>query len=127
MHMLVWRRRRGVDPEIHEELVYMGMRKLNEKERNMRRIMEIIYRENMGSMLDPIVIWYFWVRVESMLYSKKQLTKENPIMKRVIEMLSYGSNEKGLALISRGSSDMVVGNGENMFQVLLEHGRWLQR
>ncbi|PON74643.1 Sieve element occlusion [Trema orientale] len=112
---------------INLELLYVGMIELKENERKMRRIMEIICKENLSRTLDPIIIWYFWVRVESMLYSKEQLTKEDPIMERVFEMLSYGSNQKGWALICRGLGEMVVGNGEHMFQVLLEHGRWLQR
>ena len=112
------------------ELLYVGKDK--PKERITRNIIDSITKENLSRTLDWNLIWYFWLRLESMWYSKGQFTnqenvKNDLIMQGIIAMLSYGSSGQGFAVISRDYREMVKGNGEHMFKGLEEHGRWRTR
>ncbi|PON74662.1 Sieve element occlusion [Trema orientale] len=112
------------------ELLYVGRSK--PKERAVKTIIELIQKEGLSRTLDWNLIWYFWMRLESMWHSKGQLTKpenvkNDPIMQGIIAMLSYGSSEQGWAVISKGIGEMVKSNGEHMFKVLSEHGLWKPR
>lgn len=77
-------------------------------------------KENLSRALDWNLISYFWFRLECMWYSK-------PIMKGIIAMRSYSSSEQGGAVINKGIGEMVKTNGEHMFKILTEHGRWKPR
>ncbi|PON42304.1 Sieve element occlusion [Parasponia andersonii] len=112
------------------ELLYVGKSKPHEKA--TRNIIDTIIKENLSRTLDWNLIWYFWVRLESMWYSKGQLTpaeniKNDRVMLGIIAMLSYGSSSQGWAAISRGYGEMVKGSGEHIYKGLSEHGRWKPR
>ncbi|KAL5552733.1 hypothetical protein UlMin_040134 [Ulmus minor] len=112
------------------ELLYVGRSK--PKERTTRTVLDTIQQENLSRALDLNLIWYFWVRMESMWHSKGQLVssenvKNDPIMLGIIAMLSFGSSDQGWAVISRGFDHMVKGNGEHMFKGLNERTRWRPR
>ena len=112
------------------ELVYVGKNK--PKERITRNIIDSITKENLSRTLDWNLIWYFWLRLESMWHSKGRYTnqenvKNDLVMQGIIAMLSYGSSSQGFAVITRGYSEMVKGSGEHMFKGLAEHGRWRTR
>ncbi|XP_062110489.1 protein SIEVE ELEMENT OCCLUSION B-like [Humulus lupulus] len=115
---------------IQLELLYVGKSKPHEKA--TRNIIELILKENLSRTLDWNLIWYFWLRLESMWHSKGQLTtaetvKHDRVMQGIIAMLSYGSSSQGWAVISKGFEGMVKGNGEHMFRGLTEHGLWKTR
>ncbi|XP_024023960.1 protein SIEVE ELEMENT OCCLUSION B-like [Morus notabilis] len=112
------------------ELLYVGKNK--GKERITKNIIDLITNENLSRSLDWNLIWYFWLRLESMWNSKGQFAnpenvKNDLIMQGIIAMLSYGSSDQGFAVISRGFGQMAKGNGEHMFKGLAEHGRWRKR
>ena len=112
------------------ELLFVG--KSKPKEKATKNIIDLVLKENLSRTLDWNFIWYFWQRLESMWHSKGQFVstdtaKNDQIMQGIIAMLSYGSSGQGWAVVSRGYNEMVKGNGEHMFKVLTEHGRWIQR
>ncbi|KAF3431155.1 hypothetical protein FNV43_RR25885 [Rhamnella rubrinervis] len=120
------------DSGISLELLYVG--KTKPKEKTMNEINAIIEAEKMGSTIDYSYIWYFWLRLESMWYSKGQILagrkesmKSDPIMQGIIALLSFGSGTTGWAVVSRGSLDMTKGNGIVMHTAVSEHANWKPR
>ncbi|CDP15097.1 unnamed protein product [Coffea canephora] len=107
------------------EMVYVG--KNNTKER-VRKINSQITGENLSHCWsDPTYVWYFWTRVESMLYSKMQNQKtaqDDKIMQEVMTILSFDGSDEGWALISRGSAEMARAKSETMSQSLEEFTNW---
>ncbi|PON40918.1 Sieve element occlusion, N-terminal [Parasponia andersonii] len=86
------------------------------------KLIDIIQNENLSRTLDWNILWYFWVRLESMLYSKKltQRGKCDIIMQGIIALLSYDSEHKNWAIISNGTGKIVVANGEHMLRGLCQ-------
>ncbi|PON40913.1 Sieve element occlusion [Parasponia andersonii] len=107
------------------ELLYLGRYKIQERVFTSY-IIEIIHRERLSRTLDWKLIWFFWLRLESMLLSRGQLIND-PIVHGIDEILRYGSGRQGWAVIGKGIGDMVKNNGERMFKVLAEHDRWKSR
>ncbi|XP_050205524.1 protein SIEVE ELEMENT OCCLUSION B-like [Mercurialis annua] len=89
---------------IQLEMLYVG--KSNPRE-TVRKNNIIIQNENLSHVLqDLTLIWFFWVRLESMWHSKVQQnrTVENdPIMQEIVTMLSFDGSDQGWAVISKGS------------------------
>ncbi|XP_065875366.1 protein SIEVE ELEMENT OCCLUSION B-like isoform X1 [Euphorbia lathyris] len=85
-------------------MLYVG--KSNPREK-VRKNNVIIQTENLSHVLqDLTLIWFFWVRLESMWHSKVQhnRTVENdPIMQEIVTMLSFDGSDQGWAVISKGS------------------------
>ncbi|KAF3337437.1 Protein SIEVE ELEMENT OCCLUSION B [Carex littledalei] len=68
-------RRIAQDVKIPLEMVYVG--KSNPKER-IKKVMSTIAAEKLSSYWkDPTMVWFFWVRLESMLHSKMQLHEKS--------------------------------------------------
>nr|XP_043627094.1 protein SIEVE ELEMENT OCCLUSION B-like [Erigeron canadensis] len=112
--------------EIPLEMMYVG--KSNRRER-LQRIIDIIERDNLSDNLYyPEQIWYFWVRLEKMLYSKSKHTKSSdvdPILQEINTMLTYDGNDEGWAVICRGSNDwMHRANGETVLTGLTNYKDW---
>ncbi|KAJ9176285.1 hypothetical protein P3X46_011617 [Hevea brasiliensis] len=95
---------------IQLEMLYVG--KSNPREK-VRKNNDIIQAENLSHILPNLtLIWFFWVRLESMWHSKVQhnRTVENDsIMQEIVTMLSFDGSDHGWAVISRGS-----GGGDQM-------------
>ncbi|KAF2307082.1 hypothetical protein GH714_024738 [Hevea brasiliensis] len=95
---------------IQLEMLYVG--KSNPREK-VRKNNDIIQAENLSHVLPNLtLIWFFWVRLESMWHSKVQhnRTVENDsIMQEIVTMLSFDGSDHGWAVISRGS-----GGGDQM-------------
>ncbi|KAJ0727262.1 putative sieve element occlusion [Helianthus annuus] len=111
---------------IQLEMLYVG--KSNPREK-VRKNNEIIRAENLSHVLpDLTLIWFFWIRLESMLHSKLQHGKsfdEDPILKEVNVMLTYDGNDQGWAVICHGSNDwMRRANGDTVFQSLSNYEEW---
>lgn len=108
------------------ELVYVG--KNNTKER-VRKNTAIITAEQLSHYWPDLThIWFFWTRIESMLYSKLQhgKTVENdPVMQEVMTMLSFDGSDQGWALVCRGSGDeMARAKGDLVLTSMLEFDKW---
>ncbi|CAL8994110.1 unnamed protein product [Prunus brigantina] len=124
---------------IQLELLYVG--KSKPKEKVVKNIMTTIQFEKLSHTLEWNLIWFFWVRLESMWQSRGQqlqtealrsgrLTdslKSDAVMQGIISMLSFGSSDRGWAVIGTGSAGMSKANGEHMFRSLNEFNLWNRR
>ncbi|KAK1258201.1 hypothetical protein QJS04_geneDACA021077 [Acorus gramineus] len=106
-------------------MVYVG--KSNPKER-VRRAVAVIAEEKLsGYWQDPIMMWFFWVRLESMLHSKMQAGRNidnDPIMQEVMQMMSFDGSEEGWAVVSRGSVEIVKAHGRKIVDCLGKFQEW---
>ncbi|KAL5748229.1 hypothetical protein ACOSQ2_025526 [Xanthoceras sorbifolium] len=112
--------------QITLEMVYVG--KSNARER-LRKIVTTIMEENLSySLTDPTSIWYFWARLESMLYSKSQhgKTVENDhIMQEVMTILGFDGSDQGWAIFSKGTSkDTARAKGDTALTSMLDFDNW---
>ncbi|KAA8542200.1 hypothetical protein F0562_023352 [Nyssa sinensis] len=108
------------------EMVYVG--KTSVKER-VRKIIDLITKENLSHCwIHPTSIWYFWARVESMLFSKIQhgKTVENDrIMQEVLTVLSFDGSDQGWAIIGKGNTlDIARAKGETILKSFTEYAEW---
>lgn len=114
--------------QIQLEMLYVG--KSNPKDR-VRRNNIMIQNEGLSHILpDLTLIWFFWVRLESMWHSKVQhgMTVENDqVMQEVMTMLSFDGSEQGWAVFCRGSHEMAKGRGELVLQCLNDYDHWKDR
>ncbi|XP_039133185.1 protein SIEVE ELEMENT OCCLUSION B-like [Dioscorea cayenensis subsp. rotundata] len=91
--------------------LYGGERHRLDKKKN-KKIISIIAAEKLSSYAkEPAMIWFFWVRIESMWHSKRQhgahsLTPDQ-IMQEVTQMLSFDSSDEGWAVFSRGLMEII--------------------
>ncbi|KAM0987433.1 hypothetical protein ACFX11_011637 [Malus domestica] len=119
-------------------MLYVGRSKA--KENVMKNIMKIIQAEKLSHTLDWNLIWFFWIRLESMWQSKGQLLSEqgkthsrtdhlksDPIMQGIISLLSFGSSDRGWAVICLSSAAMSKAIGEHMLKSLREFNDWKNR
>nr|CAD1824466.1 unnamed protein product [Ananas comosus var. bracteatus] len=110
---------------VQVEMVYVG--KSNPKER-VRKVVAAIAAEKLSSYWEDLVmIWFFWVRLESMWHSKIQRGKsvdDDPIMQEVMTMLSFDGSDEGWAVISRGSFEMVKSGGKKLVDCLVQFDEW---
>ncbi|XP_043725501.1 protein SIEVE ELEMENT OCCLUSION B-like [Telopea speciosissima] len=108
------------------EMVYVG--KSNPKEIVRTNINVITTEELSNCWKDFKSIWYFWIRLESMRYSKMQLGKsiENDhIMQEIMSILTFdGSEQQGWALISKGSANMAKAKGDMILSCFEQYDQW---
>ncbi|XP_026451189.1 protein SIEVE ELEMENT OCCLUSION A-like [Papaver somniferum] len=107
------------------ELVYVGKR--NPRERARKNMTKISLEKLSYYWQDLTSIWLFWVRLESMWYSKMQLGKtieNDPIMQEIMTMLSFDGSEQQWALFSRGTTQMAKGKGEKILTSLTQFDSW---
>ncbi|KAG6741658.1 hypothetical protein POTOM_054935 [Populus tomentosa] len=109
------------------EMVYVGK---SRKREQIRRVMETINVEKLSyAWQDLTMIWFFWTRLESMLFSKIQLGKvddHDPMMQGIKKLLSY-DREGGWAVLSKGSSVVVNGHGTTVLPTLVEYDLWKEQ
>ncbi|GKC80345.1 sieve element occlusion B-like protein [Tanacetum coccineum] len=108
------------------EMLYVGKSNRQEK---VRKISEMILEEKLSYKLsDPTIIRFFWVRLESMLYSKLKHGKSfdlDRILQEINVMLTYDGNDQGWAVISHGSDDwMQRVDGNTVLQSFLNYEAW---
>jgi hypothetical protein len=115
------------DARIRLEMLYVG--KSNPKEK-ARKINGVIVNENLSHVLpDLTLIWFFWVRLESMWHSKvqHQRTADNdPIMQEIMTMLSFDGSDQGWAVISKGSDEMAKAKGDTILKSFVDFESWKQ-
>lgn len=118
-------RRAALEARLPLEMIYVG--KSNPKDR-IRKIIGIITDEKLsGTWHDPVMIWYFWVRLESMWYSKMhhgRTIDNDAIMQEVLTLLSFDGSDEGWAVVSHGSTDMVRANGKILMECLSQFDSW---
>ncbi|KAI6700780.1 hypothetical protein NL676_015104 [Syzygium grande] len=106
------------------EMVYVGK---SSKWEQVQRMTAIINNEKLSyTWQDPTMMWLFWTRLESMLFSKIQLRKadeHNPVMQQIKRLLSF-NKAGGWAMLSRGSSIKMNGHGTTVLPALLEYDLW---
>ncbi|XP_041006403.1 protein SIEVE ELEMENT OCCLUSION B-like isoform X3 [Juglans microcarpa x Juglans regia] len=117
----------SVEAKIPMEMVYVGKGSKRDK---VRRVIATITLEKLStSWQDQTMIWFFWTRLESMLFSKIQLGKADdhfdPMVQEIKKLLTY-DREGGWAVLSKGSSVVVNGHGNTMLPTLLEYDSWKQ-
>ncbi|KAG5537019.1 hypothetical protein RHGRI_024455 [Rhododendron griersonianum] len=109
------------------EMVYVGKSKSKER---IKKITSTITAEKLGHCWpDPIFIWYFWTRLESMWYSKTQhgKTPENDrILQEVLTLLSFDGSDQGWAIICKGSTEMARANGDTILTSFKEFDLWAE-
>ncbi|GFS39875.1 sieve element occlusion amino-terminus protein [Actinidia rufa] len=107
------------------EMVYVG--KSNAKER-VKKITQTIIEEKLSSCWpNDISIWFFWTRLESMLFSKTKdgkAAENDKILAEVLTILSFNGSDLGWALISKGSAELARANGETFLKSFNEYDTW---
>jgi hypothetical protein len=107
------------------EMLYVG--KSNPRDK-VRKNNATIVSEKLSHVLpDTTLIWFFWVRLESMWYSKVQHGKSvenDTIMQEIMTMLSFDGSDQGWAVISKGSAEMARAKGDTMLTALNEYEMW---
>ncbi|ERN10515.1 protein SIEVE ELEMENT OCCLUSION B [Amborella trichopoda] len=106
------------------EMVYVG--KSNPRER-VRRIISAIIQEKLSGYWSDTMIWYFWVRLESMWHSKRHYGRtidNDPIVQEVMSMLSFDGSDEGWAVMSRGSTEILKTLGKKLMECLSHFDTW---
>ncbi|KAL2932638.1 Protein SIEVE ELEMENT OCCLUSION B [Bienertia sinuspersici] len=107
------------------EIIYVG--KSNAKER-MRKITAIIGKENLSHFWPDITsMWYFWTRLECMLYSKMQHGKtveSDLIMQEVMTVLSFDGSDQGWATMWFSLTEMTRAKGDTILESLGLFQEW---
>ncbi|GMP29481.1 hypothetical protein CsSME_00004566 [Camellia sinensis var. sinensis] len=96
------------DARIPLEMVYVGK---SSKRELVRRVIQTVNNDKMGIAWQEPMIWFFWTRLESMLFSKMQLGRK---------LLSYDKSG-GWAVLCRGSEVVVNGHGTTVLPTLVEY------
>ncbi|KAF7135501.1 hypothetical protein RHSIM_Rhsim08G0047800 [Rhododendron simsii] len=105
------------------EMVYVGK---SSKKEQVRKIVTTITNEKLSHTWQDLMIWFFWTRLESMLFSKIQLGRiddQDPMMQEIKKLLSYDKSG-GWAVLSRGAAVVVNGHGTKVMPTLLEYDLW---
>ncbi|KAM7266976.1 hypothetical protein ACFE04_009142 [Oxalis oulophora] len=107
------------------EMVYVGK---SSKREQVRRVIATITVEKLSyCWQDPTMIWFFWTRLESMLFSKIQLGRvddhTDPTMQQIKKLLSY-DKEGGWAVLAKGSEVVVNGHSTTILPTVFEYDSW---
>ncbi|XP_052197890.1 protein SIEVE ELEMENT OCCLUSION B-like [Diospyros lotus] len=111
---------------IQLQMVYVGK---SHKKEQVRRVTTIIKAEDLSYTLPEMMVWFFWTRLESMLFSKIQLGKideHDQMMQEISKLLSYDQSG-GWAMLSRGSEVVVNGHFTTMMSTVAEFDEWKHR
>ncbi|XP_057437405.1 protein SIEVE ELEMENT OCCLUSION B-like [Lotus japonicus] len=110
--------------QIPLEMVYVG--KSNKREQ-VQKVIETIAREKLNTHCwsEQSMIWFFWTRLQSMLFSKIQLkqsdtTQHDHVMQEIKKLLSY-DKLGGWIVLARGSQIVVNGHASTGLQTLVEY------
>lgn len=106
------------------EMVYVGK---SSKREQVRKVIASITVEKLSyCWQDLTMIWFFWTRLESMLFSKIQQGRADdldPMTQEIKKLLSYDKSG-GWAVLSKGSAVAVNGHGTTVLPTLLEYDLW---
>ena len=98
----------------------------------MKKIMEVINSEKLVHTLPDLTqVWYFWTRLESMLYSKMhhcENAENDTIVKEVMSVLSFDGGDQGWVFIGSGSKTATVkGKGKVILSCFSRYKEWEER
>ncbi|CAK7332481.1 unnamed protein product [Dovyalis caffra] len=114
--------------DIQLEMLYVGKSNPREKVRKNNTVIE---KDNLSRVLpDLTLIWFFWVRLESMWHSKvqhKRTVENDPIMQEIMTMLSFDGSDQEWAVVSEGSAKMAKAKGDTILKSFLEFESWRER
>ncbi|KAL1824655.1 hypothetical protein ACET3Z_011433 [Daucus carota] len=107
------------------EMAYVGK---STKREMVRRAMSTITVEKLSyCWQDPTMIWFFWARMESMLFSKIQVKKTDdhldPLMQEIKKLLSYDKSGSW-AMLCKGSYIVTSGHAQTVLSAFLEFDSW---
>ncbi|KAK8593025.1 hypothetical protein V6N13_043359 [Hibiscus sabdariffa] len=106
------------------EMVYVG--KSNKREQ-VKKVTGVINAEKLSyAWEDQAMVWFFWTRLESMLFSKIQLGRaddQDPMMQQIKKLLSY-DRDGGWAVLSQGSNIVVNGHSTTILPTLGGYDEW---
>ncbi|XP_042976815.1 protein SIEVE ELEMENT OCCLUSION B-like [Carya illinoinensis] len=111
--------------DVSLELAYVGK---SSKREQVRRVLATITVEKLGHCWqDLAMMWYFWTRLESMLFSKIQQGKaddhSDPMMQEIKKLLSY-DRDGSWAVLCKGSFVVVNGHGNSILPTLVDYDKW---
>ncbi|CAL5428398.1 unnamed protein product [Camellia sinensis] len=112
----------GQDARIPLEMVYVG--KSSSKKEQIQRVNATIRAEKLSNTWMEDMIWFFWIRLESMLFSKIKLGRVNnndPLTNEIKKLLGYDKSGEGGAVLSKGSDVLINGHGTTVLTTLLEY------
>ncbi|XP_058739429.1 protein SIEVE ELEMENT OCCLUSION B-like [Vicia villosa] len=104
------------------EMVYVGQ---SNKRDQVQRVFDMIMREKLytHSWSEQSMIWFFWTRLQSMLFSKiqlKQVDDNDIVMQEIKKLLSY-DKQGGWIVLAKGSRIVVNGHAATGLQALAEY------
>ncbi|KAJ7956132.1 protein SIEVE ELEMENT OCCLUSION B-like [Quillaja saponaria] len=107
-------------------MFYVG--KSNAKER-MQKMITNFEVEKFSPHFDNLTtMWFFWTRLESMLYSRLKYRKgddnDDHIRKEVMSVLTFDGSDQSWAIFSRGPNEMVRARGDNALDTLSQFKNW---
>ncbi|GMJ09393.1 Arabidopsis thaliana sieve element occlusion-related 1, sieve element occlusion b [Hibiscus trionum] len=106
------------------EMVYVG--KSNKREQ-VKKVTGVINAEKLSyAWEDQAMVWFFWTRLESMLFSKIQLGRaddQDLMMQQIKKLLSY-DRDGGWAVLSQGSNIVVNGHSTTILPTLGGYDEW---
>ncbi|KAK1404416.1 hypothetical protein POM88_004021 [Heracleum sosnowskyi] len=113
------------DAGVQLEMAYVGK---STKRELVRKAMATITVEKLSyCWQDPTMIWFFWARLESMLFSKIQVKKTDdqldPLMKEIKKLLSYDKSGSW-ALLCKGSDIVASGHAQTVLSAFVEYDSW---
>lgn len=108
------------------EMVYVG--RSHNKELVRKVCAAIIVEQLSHCWQDPTMVWYFWTRIESMIFSKFQLEKVHDhgdiILQEIQRLHSHDKSHAGWAILAKGSTIVVHGQGKLALTTLQEMEIW---
>ncbi|KAL6330673.1 hypothetical protein AAG906_003284 [Vitis piasezkii] len=122
----------GMDPKIHDHCTASCIDysdpfrdsvrgKKNKKIEQVQKCTTVIIVEKPSyCWQDLTMVWFFWTRLESMMFSKIQLgsiVDVNPMLREIKKLLNY-DKERGWVVLSNGSFVFIIGHNNT---VLLAH------
>ncbi|XP_021733817.1 protein SIEVE ELEMENT OCCLUSION B-like [Chenopodium quinoa] len=112
--------------QIPLEMVYVG--RSHTKEEVHKICASIIMEQLSHCWQDPTFVWYFWTRIESMIYSKIQLGNvhdhEDTIWQEIQKLHSHDKSHSGWVVLAKGSRIIVHGQGKVAMVTLEELEKW---
>ena len=106
------------------ELVYVG--NSNQREQVRKCTTAITVEKLSHCWQDLAMVWFFWTRLESMMFSKIQLgmtVDVDPMLREIKKLISY-DKEGGWAVLSKGSFVFVNGHSSTVLPTFIQYNSW---
>ncbi|XP_021844910.1 protein SIEVE ELEMENT OCCLUSION B [Spinacia oleracea] len=115
--------------QVSMEMVYVGR---SHNKELVRKVSESIMIEQLSHCWqDPSMVWYFWTRIESMIFSKIQLGRVHDhgdvILQEIQRLHSHDKSHGGWAILAKGSTIIVHGQGKIALITLQELELWKEK